>query len=92
MPVLINIVSFLFRLYSFLFLVRVLLSWVNVNRHGTPLDHPLIRFLYRITDPVLKPLQRVIPPIGGMFDISPIVALVLLEIARVIVVSLLSRL
>lgn len=92
MSVIISIVSFLFRFYSFLFLVRVLLSWVNVNRYGTPLDHPLIRLLYRVTDPVLKPLQRVIPPISGMFDISPIVALILLEIARVVVVSLLSRL
>jgi YggT family protein len=88
----ISIVSFLFRFYSFLFLIRVLLSWVSVNRYGAPLNHPLLRFLYRVTDPLLKPLQRMIPPIGGMFDISPIVVLILLEIARVIVLTLLSSL
>lgn len=90
MSVIISVVSFLFRLYSVLILIRVLLSWVNVNQYGAPFDHPLIRILNRVTDPFLKPLQRVIPPIGGTFDISPIVALIVLEIARIVVLSLLS--
>jgi YggT family protein len=91
MPSLASIVSLLFQVYSFLILIRVLLSWVNTNPYQPRIDHPLVRVLYQVTDPVLKPLQRVIPPIGGTLDISPIVALFALEIARRVVVGFLVR-
>ncbi|NLF10889.1 MAG: YggT family protein, partial [Anaerolineaceae bacterium] len=45
--------------------------------------------LYRLTDPVLEPLRRLIPPIGGMLDITPIVAMILLEVVRQVIVRLL---
>lgn len=91
MPSLVSIVSFLFQIYAFLILIRVLLSWVNTNPYQSQIDHPAIRLLYRATDPVLKPLQRFIPPVGGAVDISPIVALIVLEILRRIIVGLLSQ-
>jgi YggT family protein len=40
--------------------------------------NPILRFLRRITDPLLEPFRRIIPPLG-MFDISPIVVLLLLS-------------
>jgi YggT family protein len=86
-----QVVSFLFQAYQFAILIRVLLTWVNVNPYRPAVDHPVVEFLYRITDPILKPLQRIIPPIGGTIDISPIVAIFLLEILRRIVVDLLMR-
>jgi YggT family protein len=92
MAILISIVSFAFRLYSFLILIRVILSWLNTDPYRTTLDHPAVHLLYRITDPILRPLQRIIPPIGGAIDISPIAALIILEIARFIVLSILSAL
>jgi YggT family protein len=64
---------------------------VNPRPYQSRIDHPAVRILYRVTDPVLKPLQRLIPPVGGAVDISPIVALVILEVARRIVVGFLSR-
>ena len=91
MPNLGSVVSFLFQIYSFLILIRVLLSWVNTNPHQPRMEHPAIRILYQLTDPVLKPLQRLIPPVGGTVDISPIVALIVLEIVRRIVVGLLFQ-
>jgi YggT family protein len=91
MPSLASIVSLLFQIYTFLILIRVLLSWVNTNPYQARIDHPIVRILYQVTDPVLRPLQRLIPPIGGTVDISPIVALVILEIARRIIVSFLSQ-
>ncbi|MGC9335369.1 MAG: YggT family protein, partial [Anaerolineae bacterium] len=72
MSTLITIISWLFQIYEFLILIRVLLSWVNVNPYRPTLDHPLIEVLHRITDPVLMPLRRIIPPIGGAIDISPV--------------------
>jgi YggT family protein len=78
------IINVVFGIYEFLILIRVLLSWVNVSPF-----HPLVRILYRLTDPVLKPLQRIIPPIGGTLDVSPVVALILLYIAQRVLISLL---
>lgn len=92
MATLITIVSYLMRIYSFLLLIRVLLSWVNTNPYGRVGQHPLVRLLIRVTEPVLAPLRRMIPPIGGVVDISPAVALILLEIARMLLIALLSRL
>lgn len=84
-----RVISFIFQAYEFLILIRVLLSWVNVNPYRPAIDHPIVDLLYRITDPVLQPLRRVIPPIGGAIDISPVIALILLEILRQVIVRIL---
>jgi YggT family protein len=86
MSTVINIISWIFQIYEFLILIRVLLSWINVNPYRPTVDHPLVRLLYRITDPVLEPLRRVIPPIGGAIDITPVVALLLLEVLRQVII------
>jgi YggT family protein len=81
----IRVLSLIFQAYEFLILIRVILSWVNVNPY-----QPAVRILYQITDPVLEPLRKLIPPIGGMLDISPVVALILLEILHRVLVTLLA--
>jgi YggT family protein len=84
-----GIVSLLIRVYEFLILVRVLLSWVNFSPARPAIDHPAVRFLNQVTDPVLQPLRRVIPPIRGTIDVSPVIVLFLLEILRRILVGFL---
>lgn len=66
------------NVYSLLIVIRIVFSWV--------LDHSnrFLRFLMRLTDPVLEPFRRIIPPIG-MFDISPIVVLLLLNFLQIAV-------
>jgi len=68
-----NFISILFNILSVAILARVVLSWFNVNPF-----HPVISILDQITEPILSPLRRVIPPMG-MIDITPIVALLLLQ-------------
>jgi len=92
MSVVITVISLAFQIYEFLILIRVLLSWVNVNPYSPVIDHPLVRILNQVTDPLLNPLRRIIPPIAGAIDISPVVALIGLEIVRAILVSLLRGL
>ena len=87
-----TIVSLLFQIYEFLLLIRVLLTWINADPYRPVIDHPVVRVLERITDPVLAPLRRLIPPIGGTVDISPVVALIILEVVRRILVSVLAGL
>ncbi|MFC2029301.1 YggT family protein [Chloroflexota bacterium] len=90
MTILAAIISPVLRLYMLLIFMRVLLSWVNVNPHSPGIQHPLVQLLNRITDPVIVPLRRIIPPIGGTVDIVPVVALLLLEIGRWLLVALVS--
>ncbi len=59
-------------IYSLLIVIRIVLSWVTSS------INPVTRFLIRLTDPILEPFRRLIPPLG-MFDISPIVVLILLN-------------
>jgi YggT family protein len=77
-------IPLLFNLYSFLILARVLLSWINVSPY-----HPAVVFIYEVTEPVLRPLRNIIPPIG-MLDISPIAALILLQIVESIILSIIN--
>lgn len=63
----------LLALLSLAIFVRIMLSWVDFY------GNPLTRFLARITDPILLPFRRMIPPLGGRFDVSPIIVLLLLS-------------
>ena len=82
MSLLIYFVDIIFTLLNLAILARVLLSWVRVSPY-----HPAVELLYRITEPILAPLRRVIPSIG-MMDISPIIALLLLQIIQEILVAI----
>ncbi len=80
MEFLISFFDLLFTLLGFAIIARALVSWVPIDRY-----HPVVRILDQITDPILAPLRRVIPPIGGAIDITPIVALILIQILQVLV-------
>ncbi len=75
-------VDLFFTLLGLAILARVLLSWVRVSPY-----HPAVELLYQITEPVLAPLRRVIPPVG-MMDISPIIAMLLLQIIQQVLVEI----
>jgi YggT family protein len=69
-----NFFNFLFTALVWAILIRVLLSWIpNLDPYN-----PLVRLLRQITDPILEPARRIIPPLGGL-DISPIVVLLLIQ-------------
>ena len=59
---------------SWAILIRVLLSWIpNIDPY-----HPVMQLLRQITDPILEPARRIIPPLG-MIDISPIVVMLVID-------------
>ena len=63
------------RIYMILLIVRSLFSWLPPrHRHNE-----FYRFLFAITEPVLAPARRILPPTGGM-DFSPIVVIVILAL------------
>ena len=67
----------LLQLYVYAIFGRIILSYFPI-RPGSAIA-PVFSFLYSITEPVLGPARRVIPSIG-MFDLSPIVVIVALQI------------
>ncbi len=70
--------------YSLLIVVRIILSWVM--SHG----NKVFLFLAKLTDPILEPFRKIIPPIG-MFDISAIVVLFLLNFLQMAVAGVLLK-
>ena len=81
-----GLVSILFDLYSLILLARVLVSWFQVDPYS-----PLVQWLYRLTEPVLAPIRRLLPPAGAA-DFSPVVAFVLIIVVKQIVLSVLVSL
>jgi YggT family protein len=70
---------------TLLLLVRVVLSWLEFFGVRRPIVGPLRSawdLLYAVTEPMLRPLRKIIPP-AGMFDISVIVAFVIIFVLRV---------
>ena len=82
---LVNFVNILFEVLSLAILVRVVLSWFRVDPYNR-----FVQILYQVTEPVLAPIRRIIPPIG-MIDITPIVALLVLQVVQRIVVTMLVQ-
>ena len=60
-------------LYFIALFARIILSWFPI-RPGTTMAQAF-SFLYTITEPLLGPVRRAIPPIGGALDISPIIVI-----------------
>ncbi len=63
-------------LYEIVLIVRIVISWVPHNA-----GHPAAVFLHKITEPVLAPVRRVIPSIGGI-DLSPIIVFIALGFVK----------
>ncbi|MCP4294907.1 MAG: YggT family protein [Proteobacteria bacterium] len=57
-------------------IIRALMSWVRPDP-----SHVLVRTLMRITDPILNPIMRIMPNLGGI-DISPIIAILLIQLVQ----------
>ena len=74
----------LFQILTIAIIIRALLSWFPIDR-----SNPLITILDQITEPVLAPLRRIIPTIG-MIDITPLVAILLLQLLQSIVARVAS--
>ncbi|MCW8164710.1 YggT family protein [Verminephrobacter aporrectodeae subsp. tuberculatae] len=61
-----------------LLIVHVVMSWVQVQGRS-----PLAELIGRLCDPVLRPLRRILPRVGGI-DLSPLVAVVVLQVAMIV--------
>ena len=68
-------------IYFWIIIARAVISWVNPDPWN-----PIVQFLYRTTEPILKPVRRLLPSTAGI-DFSPILVLVGIQVARMVVVN-----
>ncbi|EIC29160.1 YggT family protein [Methylomicrobium album] len=81
-----ELINLLFNVFIFSIIARALLSWLNPGRFDAASS-----ILYSLTEPVLNIFRRVIPDLGGI-DLSPLAALLFLQVARMVILPPLSQL
>jgi YggT family protein len=83
----------LLEIYTWVVLAAVVVSWLaafNVINEHNNFVRTALRVLYNLTEPVFRPVRRVIPPVGGL-DLSPIVVLVAIWFVRYCLVYFSAR-
>lgn len=81
-----NISDILLGVYKWIIIISALISWVNPDPYN-----PLVRFLYFVTEPVLRPIRRLIGYRLGPIDISPIIViLAIIFIQNFLITSLME--
>lgn len=76
-----NLIKEVIYVYIFIILIQVVISWINPGAYN-----PITTLLYQLSEPVLKPVKRLLPPAGG-FDFSPLVVLIGFQLLIILLVS-----
>ncbi len=76
-----ELISTAFNIFIFAIIIQVVLSWVNPAGHYNPVGV----ILHSITEPMLRPARRLLPPISGI-DLSPLVALLVLQVLKMLII------
>ena len=80
-----SIITNIFWIIELLIIARVFLSWIPVN-----INYKIKQFIFDLTEPLLSPFKKLIPPPKFGFDFSPILAFLSLEVLKQILLNLLS--
>ena len=65
-----NLIELVLNAYLIIVIARAVLSWVNPDP-----DNPIVRFIHRVTEPVLRPIRDRLPTVAMGLDLSPMVVL-----------------
>jgi YggT family protein len=79
-----NVICIALSVFWIVLLVRVVMSWLQLAGVHAPTSGPLrsgYELLFDITEPVLRPLRRIVPP-AGMFDLSVVVAFLIVFVLQ----------
>jgi len=76
-----KLLTIVLEAYFWIIIARALISWVNPDPYN-----PIVRFLHRVTEPVLRPIRYRLPATMGL-DLSPIVVIVAIKLAEWVVVD-----
>jgi YggT family protein len=76
-----SVLDFILTAYIWVIIARALISWVNPDPYN-----PIVRFLYNVTEPVLRPVRRLLPISMGI-DFSPLIVIAAIYFFRLFVIS-----
>jgi YggT family protein len=88
-----SFISLLLTLYIYILVAAAVMSWLvafNVVNPRNQFVSMVGEFLYRITEPVLRPIRRLLPNMGGI-DISPLIVIVIIWFIQLVVLPVLLR-
>ena len=77
-------INLLFTALSLAIFGRVIMSWISPSG-----ENSITQFLDQITEPILAPIRKVVPPLG-MFDLTPMIALIVLQMIRPHIINLIQ--
>ena len=82
-----NTVDLIFRAYTILISARVIVSWSRIDPYH-PTWGPILRFIFQATEPLIQPIRRLLPSMGGL-DFTPLILLIGLDLIRSLIVGIL---
>ena len=80
----------LLALYAFVVIIYVAMGWLeqlNIVSRRNQLVYAIMDFCYRVTDPVLRQIRRILPNLGGI-DLSPVILILLIYVVRMYLMRL----
>jgi len=80
-----QVLNIALTLYLWIVIISALISWVSPDPYN-----PIVQFLYRATEPVLRPVRRALPPMGGI-DFSPLVVIFIIYFLQFFLVNTLIQ-
>ena len=83
-------ISYLLTLYVYVLIASAVLSWLIVVNARNPIVHSIGEFLYRVTEPVLRPIRNLLPNLGGI-DVSPVILILIILFIQSVVIPVLAR-
>jgi YggT family protein len=81
-----KVLGVLLNIYLWVIIIRAVISWVNPDPYN-----PIVQFLTRVTEPVLRPLRNVLPAWKLGIDLSPLLAILIIYFLEIAVVDTLVR-
>ena len=81
-----KVLGVVLNIYMWVIIIRALLSWVNPDPYN-----PIVQFLTRVTEPVLRPLRKLVPTWKMGIDLSPLIAILIIYFLEIAVVDTLVR-
>jgi YggT family protein len=90
---LLGYIDLLLRLYTYVLIAAAIFSWLvafNVINSRSPAVVAVGRFLYQVTEPVLRPIRNMLPPMGGI-DVSPIVVILIIWFIQIVIIPNIAR-
>lgn len=82
-----RVIEVVLTIYTWIIIAQAVLSWVNPDPYN-----PIVRFLYRVTEPVLAPIRRLLPTRGMGIDFSPLIAILVIYFLQMFLVKTMVQL